>query len=95
MDLAFSTSGLRRLGQVGRTQKSIDLEISLPSTGERAFVELKSHATASTLADYTGRLAATAAYYRMFLVWHTGDLEEDNRPLSVVLLRPKKLSLGP
>ena len=32
VDLVFSTSGWRRVSQVGRTQKTVDLELILPST---------------------------------------------------------------
>ena len=41
VDLIFSTSGWRRVSQVGRTQKTVDLELILPSTAERAFVQVK------------------------------------------------------
>jgi hypothetical protein len=40
VDLVFSTSGWRRQGPVGKTQKMLDLDIVLPSTGERAFVQI-------------------------------------------------------
>jgi hypothetical protein len=41
VDLVFSTSGWRRQGVVGKTQKTLDLDLILPSTGERAFVQVK------------------------------------------------------
>jgi hypothetical protein len=41
VDLMFSTSGWRR-GIIGNTQKTLDLDLLLPSTGERAFVQVKS-----------------------------------------------------
>lgn len=66
VDLVFSSSGWRRLSQVGRTQKTIDLELVLPSTAERAFVQVKSQATRASLDDYVGRLAEADAYDRMF-----------------------------
>jgi hypothetical protein len=52
VDLVFSTSGWRRVSQVGRTQKTVDLELILPSTAERAFVQVKSQATAASIDDY-------------------------------------------
>jgi len=92
VDLVFSTSGWRRVGQVGRTQKTVDLELVLPSTAERAFVQVKSQATSATLNDYVARLAQAEAYDRMFLVWHTGDLAEEGGPAGVILLGPRRLS---
>lgn len=92
VDLVFSTSGWRRVSQVGRTQKTVDLELTLPSTAERAFVQVKSQATAASLDDYVARLAQAEAYDRMFFVWHTGDIAEDDGPAGVILLGPQKLS---
>ncbi len=93
IDLTFSTSGWRRVSQVGRTQKTVDLELVLPSTGERAFVQVKSQATAAALSEYVIRLTEAEAYDRMFFVWHTGDLPEDQPgPEGVILLGPRKLA---
>ncbi|MBN8890937.1 MAG: hypothetical protein BGP12_13530 [Rhodospirillales bacterium 70-18] len=92
VDLVFSTSGWRRVSQVGRTQKTVDLELILPSTAERAFVQVKSQATSAALNDYVARLAEADAYDRMFFVWHTGDIAEESSPAGVILLGPQKLS---
>jgi hypothetical protein len=92
VDLIFSTSGWRRVSQVGRTQKTVDLELILPSTAERAFVQVKSQATSAALNDYVARLAEADAYDRMFFVWHTGDIAEESSPAGVILLGPRKLS---
>ena len=92
VDLVFSTSGWRRVSQVGRTQNTVDLELILPSTAERAFVQVKSQATTAALNDYVVRLAEADAYDRMFFVWHTGDIAEENGPAGVILLGPRKLS---
>jgi hypothetical protein len=92
VDLVFSTSGWRRVSQIGRTQKTVDLELILPSTAERAFVQVKSHATPAALNDYVSRLAQVEAYDRMFFVWHTGELPEGGQPTGVILLGPQKLA---
>lgn len=92
VDLVFSSSGWRRVSQVGRTQKTVDLELILPSTAERAFVQVKSQATSAALDDYVERLAKAEAYDRMFFVWHTGAIAEDRNPAGVILLGPQKLA---
>ena len=92
VDLVFSTSGWRRVSQVGRTQKTVDLELILPSTAERAFVQVKSQATSAALNDYVARLAEADAYDRMFFVWHTGNIAEESSRAGVILLGPQKLS---
>lgn len=92
VDLIFSTSGWRRVSEVGRTQKTIDLELILPSTAERAFVQVKSAASSAALTDYQQRFAEAQAYDRMFFVWHTGDIPEAQAPDGVVLLGPHRLA---
>lgn len=92
VDLVFSTSGWRRVSQTGGVQKTIDLELVLPTTGERAFVQIKSKATKETLDDYTALFTQTVIYGRMFFVWHTGDLFEEDNQQGVTLIGPKKLS---
>jgi hypothetical protein len=56
VDLVFTTSGWRRVGVVGKTQKTVDLDLLLPSTGERAFVQVKSKTTVAELAEYVATI---------------------------------------
>jgi hypothetical protein len=91
VDLVFANSGWRRLGQVGKTQKTVDIELMLPTTGERAFVQIKSFAAKGDLADYLDRLKNSEAYDRMFFVWHSGDVGELEET-SAVLIGPDRLA---
>jgi hypothetical protein len=90
VDLVFSTSGWRRLGPVGKTQKTLDLDLTLPSTGERAFMQIKSKATDADLSDYMQRLDELGQYNRMFFVYHTGNVHTDSE--NVIVIGPEKLS---
>ena len=91
MDLVFSSSGWRRLGAVGGTQKTLDIDIELPSTGERAFVQVKSSTSDAELAEYLDQLPDLGAYSRMFFVYHSGTMRDpgDSR---VVVIGPDKLA---
>jgi hypothetical protein len=90
VDLVFSTSGWRRLGPVGKTQKTLDLDLTLPSTGDRAFVQVKAKTTSAELAEYVGKIDEVGPDYRMFYVYHSGDARtEDDR---VIVIGPEKLS---
>jgi hypothetical protein len=91
VDLIFSNSGWRRVGQVGKTQKTVDIELILPTTGERAFVQIKSSAGKSDLIDYLARLQNSTTYDRMFFVWHSGDVGETDAD-SVALIGPDRLA---
>ena len=92
VDLVFTTSGWRRVGVVGRTQDAVDLELILPSTRERAFVQVKSRTTATELAEYVATLGERADLYsRMFYVYHSGEpaTPDDRR---VTLIGPEELA---
>lgn len=90
VDLVFSRSGWQRQGIVGKTQKALDLDLLLPTTAERALVQVKSKTSQLDLGEYLTRLDELAIYDRMFFVYHTGSIEcDDDR---VTLLGPARLA---
>jgi hypothetical protein len=91
VDLVFSSSGWRRLGAVGGTQKTLDLDVQLPSTGERAFIQVKSSTSDRELAEYVAQLDDLGPYRRMFFVYHSG-LVRDPEDRRVVVVGPDKLA---
>ncbi len=94
VDLVFSNSGWRRTGQIGKTQKTVDIELILPVTGERAFVQIKSSTQKQDLAIYQERLLESALYARMFFVWHSGDISQipESGLKNVELIGPDRFS---
>ena len=92
VDLVFSASGWRRVGVIGRVQKTVDLELILPTTGERAFVQVKSQASNASLRDYAVRFDEAALYDRMFFVWHTGTISDGDSFDGITLVGPERLS---
>ena len=93
VDLVFSSSGWKRTGATGGVQNTVDIELVLPSTQERAFVQVKSRATPTQLNDYVVRMAKMDGVQRMFFVWHTGDVGVVPDPGRVTLIGPTKLAL--
>ena len=91
VDLVFTNSGWRRISPVGKTQKTIDIELTLPTTGERAFVQIKATAAKKDFDEYLVRLKDSGSYDRMFFVWHSGDVGEVNES-NVVLVGPDRLA---
>ncbi|MBX3482409.1 restriction endonuclease [Phenylobacterium sp.] len=78
VDLIFSRSGWRRIAAVGGSgQPDSDLILQQAVTGERAFVQIKSKATAATLRDYLARFEAYPDMDRFFFACHSpaGRLE--------------------
>lgn len=91
VDLVFANSGWRRLGHVGKTQKTVDIELMLPTTGERAFVQIKSSAVKQDVAEYRNFLKDAKVYDRMFFVWHSGDVGEVEES-NVTFIGPDRLA---
>lgn len=92
VDLVFSTSGWRRQSPVGKTQKTIDMDLILPSTGERAFVQVKSNTDQDELDEYVGKLDELFDdYHKMFFVHHAKwKIETKNK--RVIVIGPEKLA---
>ena len=55
IDLILARSGWRRGSAVGDGEVDVDLLLDNPSTGETAWVQIKSTAAQATLDDYIGR----------------------------------------
>jgi hypothetical protein len=72
VDLIFANGGWRRASGVGSSdQADTDLVLEQPVSGERAFVQVKSTASAGTLADYVERFRASSGFDRLFFVCHS------------------------
>ena len=84
VDLVFAKSGWTRLGPVGRTEKTIDIDLCLPTTGEKAFVQVKSATSSSEIAKYVAALDEMKDYKRMFFVFHTGEAESNDERVRII-----------
>jgi hypothetical protein len=62
----------------------------LPSTGERAFVQVKSRTNPDELKSYVTQLDSLGPYNRMFYVFHTGVVATDDE--RVTLIGPEQLA---
>ena len=91
VELIFAQSGWRRVGEIGGTQRTVDIELELPSTGEHAFVQVKSATRQRELDDYVNRMDESPDA-RMFYAYHTttGPLATNNPRVS--LIGPERLS---
>lgn len=87
VELIFSRSGWQRQSSTGGSQKTLDLDLLLPTTRERAFVQVKSQTNTAQFDDYAAEFASTDAHARMFYVWHTGTINREP-PASITLWGP-------
>jgi hypothetical protein len=91
VELVFSASGWRRLGAVGKTQKTVDIELWLPTLESRAFVQVKAQTTSLEIKEYIEKFT-TGSYDHMFFVWHSGDVNEQIETDGVTLLGPNEFA---
>lgn len=70
-DLIFARSGWQRVAELGGLQKDTDLVLSQTSTGERAYVQVKSSADQTELDRYVESFTADPTFDRMFFVCHS------------------------
>lgn len=70
-DLIFRQAGWQRVGDTGKTQKTLDLELFAPVTGERAIVQIKAQSDLKEFLDYQEKFATMNDYDKFFYVVHT------------------------
>lgn len=84
VDLLFTQSGWRRVGILGRTQKTLDLDLVLPSTGERAMVQVKSRTNSQELEEYVEQLNEAGPHHRLFYAFHSGEASTSDPRVSIL-----------
>lgn len=93
-DLVFHAAGWVRLGLLGETVKSFDLELREPITGDRYAVQVKSQADWNDL-EATLKGFSTADYKRLFFVVHSPAASlvgAKSLPKYVDLVLPERMS---
>ncbi len=71
VDLIFRQAGWQRVGDTGKTQKTLDLELYAPVTGERAIVQVKAQSDLPQFLHYQNEFAKMNDYDKFFYVVHT------------------------
>jgi hypothetical protein len=85
VDMMFLAAGWHRLGRIGGNQRTKDLDLRMPITGERAWVQVKCSTSQQDFRRYMADAERMDQYERMFYVYHTGpELQSDRDDVSVV-----------
>jgi hypothetical protein len=72
IDLIFTRAGWRRQSALGQGEVDVDLLLDHPTTGELAWVQIKTGTSQAELADYVKRFEADGSCEHFFFVCH-GD----------------------
>ena len=83
VELIFGASGWRRIDSTGGTRKLLDLDLELPSTGERAFVQVKARTSQAEFVAYAQQ-RKDGVFNRMFYVYHTGTVTTDDEAITLI-----------
>lgn len=94
IDLIFRQAGWRRTSQVGGPQKTLDLELVEPITGQRYGVQIKSQADFATFESYQSRVQHWEGFTRFYFAVHSPspELERVATEGKVQLLRPAEVA---
>jgi len=78
IDLIFRQAGWNLVGERGKTQKTLDLELLAPVTGQKAIVQIKSQSDLKEFLDYQNNFELMSEYDEFFYVVHSPkkDLKE-------------------
>jgi len=68
IDLIFRQAGWQRVGDTGKTQKTLDLELLAPVTGERGIVQIKSESSLQEFLSYQKTFSEMNEYDKFFFV---------------------------
>jgi len=72
VDLIFTHSGWQRISERGKTEKSIDLDLMSPVTGNKAFVQIKSESNMTEFEEYIKKYEGMKdEFQEMYYVVHT------------------------
>lgn len=95
VDLVFRESGWRRMSAVGKTMKSVDMELRDPTTGDQYQVQVKSRADLTEAQECKNCFDRSSGFRRYYLIVHTpaasleaADLDDDQ----FELLGPDRLA---
>lgn len=92
IDLIFRQAGWQRVSETGKTQKTLDLELLAPVTGERAIVQIKSQSDLKQFLLYQDKFATMTDYNKFFYVVHSAEtslIDYDNETETILYFGDK------
>ncbi|MCB9026376.1 MAG: hypothetical protein H6625_08670 [Bdellovibrionaceae bacterium] len=78
IDLIFTQAGWQRVSSVGKTAKTLDLDLKAPVTGEKCLVQIKSSSNVTELNSYLDTFESMDQYDKFYYICHSfkGKLPE-------------------
>ncbi|HVC46473.1 MAG TPA: restriction endonuclease [Terracidiphilus sp.] len=92
VELVMTQGGWRRVSATGGAQQTIDIELELPLTSERAIVQVKSKLDQSTGDKITSDLNEASGGARVFIAYHTGFVQPSVDQDNVTVIGPAEIA---
>ena len=94
VDLLFRQAGWQRMMTLGKTQKTIDLDLYSPITGERILIQVKSSASLAELQNFDESISNFQDYDRAYFLVHTpsNDLIQSKNPSDIEIWLPHEIA---
>jgi len=91
VDLIFTNARWQRISVLGKTQKTLDLDLRAPVTGERAMVQVKSVSNRTECLQYQTEFKQARDFARLFYVVHSpaADLTAWQSDSTTILTAPE------
>ena len=78
VDLIFRQAGWQRVSTIGKTEKTLDLDLLSPVTNEKSIVQIKSTSNLREFKEYSNAFKNMHGYSKLFFVVHTPDEQLKN-----------------
>jgi len=93
-DLIFEQAGWKRTGELGGTQKTLDVMLSSPITNERFGVQVKAQADLAAFGEFRKQVEPMEGFARFYFVVHSPspDLQQARSDDKVRLLGPQQVA---
>ncbi len=99
VELIFSRSGWRRISSLGGAKKTTDIDLVLPTTGVRAFVQVKAETSQTQLIEYAEKFklyerstSKETGSHCFFYVYHTAKRPLRSPSAEITIWGPRDVS---
>jgi hypothetical protein len=91
VDLVFANEGGQRISELGGKQKTIDMELQIPLTKERAIAQIKSSTNQNEFEKYVAEFKLMSADW-LFYVYHSSRVPLKNNHPNVIIFDAERLA---
>lgn len=81
VDLIFTQAGWQRVSSIGKTAKTLDLDLKAPVTGEKCLVQIKASSSQGEFETYMKKFESMDQYHKFYYICHTFKASNQVTPI--------------